>query len=59
MGEQGINTKLDGNREWERPFRRGKFRGGGGNIILGFLGRGMDFGSGYSNADFVNTAIIS
>jgi len=26
MGEQGINTKLDGNRGWGRPLRRGKFR---------------------------------
>jgi hypothetical protein len=31
----------------------------GGNVILGFLEGGMDFGSGYSNADFVKIAIIS
>jgi hypothetical protein len=47
MGEQGINTKLDGNLEWEKPLRRGKFRWGDNVIrVLGFLGRGMDFGSG-------------
>jgi len=28
-------------------------------LYWAFLGRGMDFSSGYSNADFVNTAIIS